>query len=340
MRRLVFELSGEHGTLPKSEVIGCIEAYGWPYDVVASFEQALIIDTNADVSVLAHRLALTHHILEYIFESNADKECILTEAQKADIWLGEGETFLVRAHKVGARADASLERELGAVLWHRGYKVDLSHPGTIYRAVISGGVCIFGKLIASPNRSQYEERAPLKKPFFLPGVLMPRISRAIVNMARIREGYILDPMSGTGGILVEAELISDSIHAVGCDIQKKMAYGTRWNLRYYGKNYDVIRQDSLRMGIKSDAVDAMVTDFPYGQSTPIMGATLEEFHRGTLGEMYRALKPGRYAVIVYREPIEKLLKEAGFNVIETHEQYIHRSLTRHIALVRKPLPSS
>ena len=31
MRRLVFELSGEHPTLPKSEIIGCIEAYGWPY---------------------------------------------------------------------------------------------------------------------------------------------------------------------------------------------------------------------------------------------------------------------------------------------------------------------
>jgi tRNA (guanine10-N2)-dimethyltransferase len=339
MRRLVFELSGEHGTLPKSEVIGCIEAYDWPYTVIASYDQALIVDTDADVSILAHRLALTHHILEFIFECKADKEDILMEAQKANLGLGEGETFLVRAKRVGARTDASLERELGAVLWHRGYKVDLNHPNVVYRAVITEGACIFGKLIASPDRSQYEERAPLKKPFFLPGVLMPRISRAIVNMTRIREGYILDPMSGTGGILVEAELISDAIHVVGCDIQKKMAYGTRWNLRYYGKNYDVLRQDSLKMGIKSNSVDAMVTDFPYGQSTPIMGETPEDLHRGTLGEMYRALKPGGYAVIVFREPIEKLLREAGFNVIETHEQYIHRSLTRHMALVQKPLRS-
>jgi tRNA (guanine10-N2)-dimethyltransferase len=89
------------------------------------------------------------------------------------------------------------------------------------------------------------------------------------------------------------------------------------------------------MGLKDYSVDAMVTDFPYAQSTPIMGASLEQFHAGALREMYRVLKPGRYAVIVYREPIEKLLKEAGFKVIETHEQYIHRSLTRHMALVRK-----
>jgi tRNA (guanine10-N2)-dimethyltransferase len=335
MRRLVFELSGEHGTLPVSEVIGCIEAYGWPYAVIGSYGQALVIDTDADVPVLAHRLALTHHILELIFLCRADKEDIKKEAQKADIGLGEAETFVVRARKVGARADASLERELGAVLWHRGYKVSLDRPDVVYRAIITGDACIFGKLIASPDRAQYEERAPLKRPFFLPGVLMPRISRAIVNIARIKEGWMLDPMSGTGGILVEAELISDSIHVVGCDIQKKMAYGTRWNLRHYGRNYDVIRQDSLRMGIRSNSIDAMVTDFPYGQSTPIMGATLEEFHRGSLNEMYRALKPGHYAVIVYREGMEKLLKEAGFNVIESHEHYIHKSLTRHIMLVRK-----
>jgi tRNA (guanine10-N2)-dimethyltransferase len=337
MRRLVFELSGEHGTLPKSEVFGCIEAYGWPYEVVGSYDQALVVDTEADVSILAHRLALTHHILEFIFLCKADKEDIKKEAEKADIGLGGDETFLVRVKKVGEHGDidASFERELGAVLWRRGYEVDLDHPDVVYRALITEGVCIFGKLIARINRAQYDERAPLKKPFFLPGVLMPRISRAIVNMSRIQEGYMLDPLSGTGGILVEAELISDSIHIVGSDIQKKMAYGTRWNLRYYGKNYDVIRQDSLRMGIRSDSMDALVTDFPYGQSTPIMGKSLEEFHRGALKEMHRVLKPGRHAVIVYREGMEKLLREAGFNVIETHEQYIHRSLTRHITLVQK-----
>jgi tRNA (guanine10-N2)-dimethyltransferase len=337
MRRLVFELSGEHDTLPKSEVIGCIEAYQWKYVVVGSYDQALVVDTDADVNVLTCRLALTHHILELVFQCEADKEAIKSEAAKADLRLGKDEAFLVRVKKVREYGDidGAFERELGAVLWHRGYRVDLDHPDAEYRAILTEGACIFGKLIASPDRAQYEERAPLKKPFFLPGVLMPRISRAIVNMARIRKGYMLDPMSGTGGILVEAELIGDDIHVVGCDIQKKMAYGTRWNLRHYGRNYDVIRQDSLRMAIRDDCIDAMVTDFPYGQSTPIMGASLEEFHEGALREMYRALKPGHYAVIIYREPIEKLLKEAGFNVIETHRQYIHRSLTRHITLVRK-----
>lgn len=337
MRSLVFELSGEHDTLPKSEVLGCIEAYGWQYEVVGSYCQALAIRTDADVSILAGRLALTHHIMEPIFECSADEEAILREAGSADIKLKAGERFLVRVKCVGGhgRIGPLFEKRLGAVIWSRGHQVSLTNPDIVFRAIVTGDVCIFGKLIASPDRAQYEKRAPQKKPFFLPGVLMPRISRAIVNMSRIREGYMLDPMSGTGGILVEAELISDAIHVIGSDIQKKMAYGTRWNLRHYGKNYDVMMQDSLKMGIKTNSIDAIVTDFPYGQSTPIKGSSLEAFHRDTIKEIFRVLKPGRYAVIVYREPMEKLLREAGFNVIESHEQYIHKSLTRHITLARK-----
>ena len=337
MRRLVFELSGEHDTLPKSEVIGCIEAYGWPYRVIDSYDQVLVIETDADVPILAHRLALTHHILELIFECNSERQDILKETRSANLGIKDGESFVVRIKKIReyGGVDSSFERELGAAIWKRGYRVDLARPDVIFRSIMTNGVCVFGRLIADINRGQYEERAPLKKPFFLPGVLMPRISRALVNLARVEKGYLLDPMSGTGGILVEAELMDETIHVVGCDIQKKMVYGTRWNLRHYGNNYDVIRHDSLQMGIKCDSVDAMVTDFPYGQSTPVMGASPEEFHRGALREMHRVLKPGRYAVVVYRKPMEKLLREAGFNVIESHEHYIHKSLTRHIVLVRK-----
>ena len=93
------------------------------------------------------------------------------------------------------------------------------------------------------DRAAFDERAPLKKPFFLPGVLMPRIARAVVNMTQINDGIILDPFAGTGGILVEAGLISPAIHVVGCDIQEKMVRGSCKNLRFYGVNFDVILGD-------------------------------------------------------------------------------------------------
>lgn len=338
MRQLVFELSGEHDTLPKSEVLACIEAYGWHYEVKGSYDQVLILETDADYSVLACRLALAHNILELIFVSPCDPETVLKEAETADLKLNYGLSFVVRVSRVKnyGGLSASFERKLGAAIWHRGYPVSLEKPDVVLRAIVTEGVCIFGKLIAAVDRSGFEERAPLKKPFFLPGVLMPRISRAVVNLTRIREGWLLDPFSGTGGTLVEAGLISPDIHVVGCDIQKKMVYGTRKNLRHYQTNYDVIWEDSLRMGIRADSVDALVTDFPYGQSTPIAAASLESFYQGALREMHRVLKPGHRAVIVSKEPMEKLLTDAGFTVIETHRQRIHKSLTRNFAVIKKP----
>ena len=176
MRRLVFELSGEHSTLPQSEIIGCIEAYGWSYKVVESYEQIFIVDTDADVSVLAHRLALTHHILEFIFQCNADKDDIIKAAAEADVKLNNGETFLMRIKKIRdyGNIDASFEGKLGAALCRRGYSVNLKNPDVIFRAIVTKEVCVFCKLLASPDRGQYEERAPMKKPFFLPGALMPR----------------------------------------------------------------------------------------------------------------------------------------------------------------------
>jgi tRNA (guanine10-N2)-dimethyltransferase len=115
-----------------------------------------------------------------------------------------------------------------------------------------------------------------------------------------------------------------------------MALGACKNLRFYGANYDVIRGDSLRLGIRDDIADAVVTDFPYGQSTPIAVTAGADFYRGALAEMYRVLKPGRRAVVVSKEPMEKLLTDVGFTVIETHRQRIHRSLTRQIIVAEKP----
>jgi tRNA (guanine10-N2)-dimethyltransferase len=337
MKRLVFELSGEHDTLPKSEVIGCLEAYGWNYSIIGSYDLALIVDTDADAEILAKRLALTHNILELLFICSNDEAAIINEAENTDLGISESQKIVVRVNRVKnyGRSLIEPERNLGAVFWRRGYQVSVSSPDVILRAIITEGVCIFGKLIKSIDRAQYDERAPLKKPFFLPGVLMPRISRAAVNISRIKEGWFLDPFSGTGGTLVEAGLINDKIKVAGCDIQKKMSYGTRKNLRHYKANYYVIRQDSLKMGIKDNSVDAIVTDFPYGQSTPIAAASLEAFYIGALKEMYRVLKYGHYTVVVCKEPMEKLLKEAGFKVIEVHTQRIHKSLTRHVTLAKK-----
>lgn len=337
MKTLVFELSGEHDTLPKSEVIACIEACGCEYRIRESFDQALIIDTAADPAALAHRLALTHNILELVFISLADESDVLKHTETAPLGLEGGQSFVVRVSRVKnyGGISAAFEKRLGAAIWHRGHPVNLKSPDVTFRAIITEGRCIFGRVSRAVDRSAFDRRAPLEKPFFLPGVLMPRISRAVVNLTRIKEGWMLDPFSGTGGTLVEAGVISPGIRVVGCDIQKKMVYGTRKNLRFYGTNFDVIWQDSLHMAIKEESMDAIVTDFPYGQSTPIAAESPDSFYREAMAGMFRTLKAGHWAVVVSKEPMEKLLTDVGFTVIEKHRQRIHKSLTRHFTVIKK-----
>ncbi len=197
MEELAFELSGEHGTLPKSEVIASIEAYGWTYRITGDYDQLLLLETDADPAVLAQRLALTHNILRLIFVCPAEEAEMLRHADTADLGLQEAQSFVVRVCRVKnyGPISASFERKLGAVIWRRGYPVSLDKPEVILRAVITEGVCAFGRLICQVNRSAFDERAPLKKPFFLPGVLMPRIARAVVNMTQISDGLVLDPFA-------------------------------------------------------------------------------------------------------------------------------------------------
>lgn len=338
MSALAFELSGEHDTLPKSEVIAVVEAYGRTYRVKGDYDQLLVLETDADPAVLAHRLALTHNILESLFTCPAEEATIIANIEAADLKIGEGQSFVVRVSQVKGQGpiSASFEKTIGAAIWRRGHPVSLAHPDVVYRAVITQGICVFGKLVCQLDRASFDKRAPLKKPFFMPGVLMPRMSRAVVNLTQITGGWLLDPFVGTGGTLVEAGLIGPEIHVVGCDIQEKMARGACQNLRFYVANYDVIRGDSLCLCIRDGSVDAVVTDFPYGQSTPIAAAPAGDFYLDAVAEIFRVLKPGRRAVVVSKAPMEKLLTDVGFTVIETHRHRVHRSLTRHVAVAGKP----
>ncbi len=338
MEELAFELSGEHGTLPKSEVIASIEAYGWTYRVTGDYDQLLILETDADPAVLAHRLALTHNILRLIFVCPADEAEILAPCR--DGGPGPAGRAIVRRPGVPGeelRPDLRVLREKAGrrhlAPWLPG------EPGQAGRRVTGGHHRrrLRVREARMPGEPHGIRRAGAPEEAVLPAgrIDAPDSAGGREYDTDKRRPRSSTRSSGTGGILVEAGLISPDIHVVGCDIQEKMARGACKNLRFYGVNYDVILGDSLSLGIRDDSVDAIVTDFPYGQSTPITVAAGTDFYKGALAEMYRVLKPGRRAVVVSKEPMEKLLTDVGFTVIETHRQRIHRSLTRQITVARK-----
>ena len=341
MTLIAFELSGEHSVIPCAEVIGVLEAEGIDFLIHRRFDQLLIIKTCTSniplMDVLTRRLAMAWHILQVSGICDAAQPDIIKMVESVEIDHNRSLTYRIRTKKIKRKNEISsddLERGIGKVFYDNGYKADLKNPDVEYRAVLSDGKCIFGKILGSIDRSAFEHRNPSNKPFFYPGVIMPRLARAMVNIGRTKHGSIvLDPYCGTGGILVEAGLVGAV--TLGCDIQKKIIMGGQMNLDYYSVNYSILLQDAGNMALGDECVDCIVTDPPYGRSAIIQAQSLDHLMRYSLKEMYRVLRSGGRAVVVSQCHPEDLAVEVGFHVVDVYIQRVHRSLTRRITVLDK-----
>lgn len=328
-----FELSGEHPTVPRSEALSLLRIHAASFREVAGRERCLLVEADGlDLGVIEQRLAMTHRILEVLAVCDAEPESIEQALRSLDL---PRRSYRVRASRLGEGVIKShdLERIAGRVLHAMGYRADLENPDLDIRAIISCSKVVFGYEAARPDRGGFERRRPHLKPFFYPGVLMPRMARALVNISMSRPGeLLLDPFSGTAGILVEACLIG--IRGVGVDVQEKLNRGARANLE--GMEADLVLGDARSLPFKNSSVDAVVTDTPYGRSAVIKARSKDEILSRSFEEIHRVLRAGRRAVIVSDRPAEDMLRSKGFRIAELHSDRVHRSLTRYIHVCEKP----
>lgn len=335
---LAFELSGEHATLPRSEVLASIESLGVDFHIHLSLDGCLIIDLkdpNSEITnILVKRLAMTHHIIEVLGIGGAEEHEIIDMVKDLEIDLHGTYSIRVKRVRDYSKIDtAFLEGQIGGIFYRRGFRADLDKPEKRFRLLLTENRSIFGIVIGSIDRSAFEARKPHYKPFFYPGVLMPRMALALVNIAQ-PEKNLLDPFCGTGGILIEGGLIG--IHVIGGDMQRKLMLGARTNLEYYNIDHLLMYQDARRLALLDNCVDAVVTDPPYGRSAAIKAESFEHLLSASLKEINRVLKAGKRAVLISDRPIEDLALEAGFRIVEFHPQRVHKSLTRLIYVLEKP----
>ena len=364
--QLAFELSGEHETLPRAEVFACLDALSIAYEASTLFDRILVIDAqqlspeNELLDALSRRLGLTHHIYEVNgMSALAEQEIVeLVNGVDFEAVMDKGDTFAVRARFVrkssllyGKRRE--LLTRVGACIKGKGYKVNLEQPSRTFVLLFTGEVCLFSSLLHSVRKAQFEEKRPHFRPFFSPGVIMPKIARALVNLSEVRAAeLILDPFCGTGGILIEAGMVGARIG--GADVQEKMVRGAKENLAFFGLHGELLVSDASKLPLKNKSVDAIATDLPYGRASFVSGygsgsgsgsdtlstesrsIFLERLYQDALAEMHRVLRPGRRAVIVSNSP--SALSRAptlGFHVLEEHAYRVHKSLTRHITVLEK-----
>ena len=332
MKSYAFELSGEHESLPRCEAIALVEIFSDRYREQSYLDQCLIVEAEGlDVRALGDRLAMTHRIIEVMAICEADLEDL---ARSVALLSLPDESYRIRARRIknaSPRADA-VEHEIGRVLLGKGIRADLKSPNIELRAVITSGKIILGVEVARVDRSSFAARRPHLKPFFHPGVLMPRMARSLVNLTQIRAGErLLDPFAGTCGILVEACLMG--IECLGIEAQGRLVKGAICNLE--NMNCALVLGDAKRLALKDASIYGAVLDIPYGRSARILASSKEDLLKESLSELFRVIRPGRRMVIVADGPIDSQISNAGFTVIQSHLDRVHRSLIRHIFLCQR-----
>lgn len=317
--RLIFEFSGEHPEIPRAEV-SCL-------GTVIDHRTQVAVAEVSDPGTL-DRLAYTHRVMRYLGECQTTGESFVH--MLSELHLISDQPFCGRVKKMDGHQmktpTIELERLIGRYI---NGEVSVSSPKRVYRAVVSEDRIYFGEVIWEIERGPYHQRKPGNREFFHPGVMMPRMIRALVNLSRSLPGEIvLDPFCGTGGTQIEAGLIG--CRAIGTDADPFMAQGTRMNL----PESDVGIADARSLPFPDNSIDHIVSDLPYGQSVLIIGSDIEDLYRDSLAEMSRIAKPGLRSVIVTHRDIRCIIGDY-FSISEYFEQRVHRSLTRRILVLVK-----
>jgi tRNA (guanine10-N2)-dimethyltransferase len=344
LARLFFLLSGEHPTLPYSELKAILEADGRKYRFRGALRQVIRLEADVEcIEPIVRRAALTRVCCKEIVYARAVKAEILAKTRLSSFKesINKGQTFVVRVRRIGESAPeietTELERELGAVIVDKvnGARGKMISPDVTFFGVLSEDRFIFGRRLAEIPAKPYMERRPRKRPFFHPSAMPAKLARCMVNLAQPASGdLVLDPFCGTGSFLIEASLIG--CQPVGFDSQRRMVKGSLRNLHFYGVNPEgVLRADARYPPLRR--VDRVVTDPPYGRSSTTMGREVNEIVHDFLLTAESYVPIGKRICIAFPKGLKtkKSGERSGFKLVESHFVYVHRSLTRQIAVLER-----
>ncbi|MGB9960452.1 MAG: DNA methyltransferase [Candidatus Bathyarchaeales archaeon] len=344
MAKLFFLLSGEHETLPVSELKAIFEAEGYAYKVLEKLDQVLRVEASPEsVNAVKNRAALTRLCGLELFTCEAEPSQAIKaiRAVNLDEVLKPGESFAVRIKHVKNHAQQvdsmALERKLGEIILQmtERTKVNLRSPEKTFMGFLTDNKLVFGLKLAEISAKSFTERRAKKKPFFHPSAMPPKLARCMVNLAKPKAGeLVFDPFCGTGSILIEAALVGCRV--VGLDVQRRMVKGSLRNFAHFSvKPEGLVMADARNPPIK--AVDCVVADPPYGRSATTLKRTTKQIIEEVLKAVYDMLERGRRICMAAPKTIDigSIGEDLGYKHLESHFVYVHRSLTREIAVLTK-----
>ncbi|HDO41392.1 MAG TPA: hypothetical protein ENH03_00630 [Candidatus Bathyarchaeota archaeon] len=343
--KIFFLVSGENPTLPFSEIESILKAEGYGYRVLKKFTQLLRIEADVScVNAVKFRSALARAGCLEIFNCKAAIDEILANVEKIDVteFLDEGDSFVVRVTRVrGASPSIScfaLERKIGGIIFNRAKcgKVNLRNPDKTFFGVLTDNMFFFGLKLAEIEHKDLWRRRPRKRVFFHPAALTPKIARCMVNLAQSKAGdLVLDPFRGTGSLLIEAGLMGCRV--MGFDVKRHMAEGSLKNLRFFGVEPEWLAvADARRPPLATGSIDRIVTDPPYGTAASTLGFPVRELIESFFSAATNILRGEGMICIAAPKTIKihEIGPKYGFKHLESHFIYVHRRLTREIAVFK------
>ena len=228
---------------------------------------------------------------------------------------------------------SEIERQVGGLFHEKGSTFNLESPKNRFGVILdaSAGLVAWGWMVGQgPGKHGWASMRANKRPFFRPVSLEPRLARAAVNIAAgTKDGYIVDPMCGTGGILIEAALTNRL--TLGIDFDPIMVEGTIENLKWAGVSAEVRRDDATHFELPEN-LTAVVVDPPYGRNSKGDAKLLED----TLKNVARQHSKCNLVVIMpceagnedLEEEIEYEIKLPGFDIKAMYGIPVHKSLGR------------
>jgi tRNA G10 N-methylase Trm11 len=203
------------------------------------------------------------------------------------------------SEKVKYEERRKLEREIGMRL--KG-QVDLLSPEQLFGFMRVGERWVFGKLLKGESVWFKHQ----KKPRSYSTALSTRVARAVVNIAVPNPigKKVIDPCCGIGTVLVEA--LSMGIDIVGSDLNPLVLSGARENITYFGYSAEVTRKDIRNL---TGNYDVAIIDMPYNLCSVLP--------KNVQLEMLQSAKRfARKIVVVTVEPIDSIIEEAGYTIID------------------------
>jgi len=341
---LFFVVSGEHPTLPSSEVKAILEAEGIGCRVRKQSFKLLSLEASVEaLQKVDSRSSMCEACGIELFECRGDLKEILSKINETEFSkvIAGNQSFAVRIKRAAGtskdlRRDV-LERKIGEALLRetRDTVVNLRKPDRLFLGVLSEGRFVFGIMTHARQRGSIAARRPRRRPIFHPATMPPKLARCMVNLARPkRSQLLLDPFCGIGGILIEAGLVGCRV--IGCDIKLEMVKGCLRNLEFFRiSSVGVARADARNLPF--GRVNCIVTDPPYGKSASTLGLTTVDLLKSFLHTAGNHLLKNGFLSLASPKTVgvSEFGRDAGLELVEKHYVYVHRSLTREIAVFRK-----